>query len=394
MSDFPIQGRLIVCLSTIDWNFLWQGHQELMRRFAEAGNDILYVENTGARSLRLSDAPRVAVRLAHWLVETFREPRRPVPRVKVMAPLVLPFPRSRIAQQINDHVILPRLARRIRSLDPRDPLIITFMPTPNARRLIELLQGPRSTLVYHCLADFQHLSDLGDRLEASEMAIARAADVVFVQSADFRRRFAPANQNIHELQFGVNLEIFTANATVPRAPELGDMSRPLLGYVGGLHRHVDFGLLRNVARAFPAGTLVMVGPTQSDPGDLRNEPNVRFLGARKFGELPALLAGFDVGLIPYHRSEYTDTVFPTKLYEYLAMGLPVVSTDLPELRQLRLPAEALRLADGPAPFIAAVAAALEDLSPSAAARRSALARERDWNSVTLQMARVIADRLR
>lgn len=126
---------------------------------------------------------------------------------------------------------------------------------------------------------------------------------------------------------------------------------------------------------------------------LDTEPNVRLIGPRGIREPPAFVRAFDVALVPYVRTAYTDTVYPTKLLEYLTMGCPVVATDLPEVRDLRLPEFAVRIAGDGDGCIAAVRAALQDRERQATERRRALARERDWGSVVSRMAALIAEQL-
>lgn len=389
-SGLPLGRRSIVCLSTIDWDFLWQGHQEMMSRFAAGGARVVYVENTGARSVRVSDLPRIARRLAHGVVEHVGAARTPVAGVRVVAPLVLPFPKVPLARLLNERVLLPRLAGRIRDLSGPPDVIFTILPTPDAVQLIRRLRGPACVLVYYCLADFQELSDLGRRIEDSERWIVRESDLVFVQTQDFARRFERENANIHEFQFGVNLDTFVHAPAPTPSSEVAALPRPIVGYSGGLHRHVDFELVAAVARARPDASVVLVGPPQTDPAGLRAIPNVHLLGARPFASLPGLLAAFDVAIIPYRRTAYTDTVFPTKLYEYLAMGLPVVSTALPELVKLGLPEHALRLVDGPQAFVTALNAAIADRGGEADRARAVLARERDWELIVGRMAELIA----
>jgi hypothetical protein len=88
-------GRHIVCISSIDWDFVGQGHQEIMSRFAAAGHVVLFIENTGVRGPRFSDVPRLRHRLRNWSrgVKGFREDR---PNLFVYSPIVLPFPYSRV----------------------------------------------------------------------------------------------------------------------------------------------------------------------------------------------------------------------------------------------------------------------------------------------------------
>lgn len=389
-ASLPISGRSIVCLSSIDWGFLWQGHQEITTRLAAAGNHVVFVENTGARSLRPSDLPRIVSRLRSWLIERTVAKRHPVPDMTLVAPLLLPFPRSRVARSMNERWLLPRLATRIKASLVGDPIILTFLPTQNALGLIELLAGPASTVVYCCFADFRELSDLGPMIAASERAVVERADVIFVNSESFVPRFRPLNPNVHYLRLGVNLEIFDPARVAGSPRELAGLPRPIIGYSGGLHRHVDFGLVGNVARAFPEASVVLVGPLQTDPGELRAEPNVHLLGPRPQRDLAAFVAAFDVGLVPYVRTAYTDSVYPMKLFEYLAMGRPVVATDLPELRTLGLPVTALRIAHDGDEFVREVRAAISHRDGDLAGQRRALALQRDWGVIIREMSAIVA----
>ena len=78
----------IICISSIDWDYVWQGHQEVMRRFALAGNRVLFVENTGLRRPTWRDAPRLWRRLRHAGVPGSRRHAVP-PGLRVLSPLVL-----------------------------------------------------------------------------------------------------------------------------------------------------------------------------------------------------------------------------------------------------------------------------------------------------------------
>ncbi len=95
-----LRGKQIICLSSIDWDFNWQGHQEIMTRFAAAGNTVLYVENTGIRMPRWTDLPRLRRRVQAWQ----QGPggiRQVQDNLYVCAPLVCPFPHSQVVQRLN-----------------------------------------------------------------------------------------------------------------------------------------------------------------------------------------------------------------------------------------------------------------------------------------------------
>jgi glycosyltransferase involved in cell wall biosynthesis len=380
-----------VCLSSIDWDFVWQAHHEIMSRLGAAGNKVVFVENTGGvRSVRASDARRLMRRLINAIRQMFRGDRRPAPNVTVVAPLLLPFARNKISRLVNDRVLTPLMAAKIRRMAGANPVLYTYLPTANALRLIDLIGGPRATVVYHSLADYQALAEDHDAMVKTEEAIVRRSDLVFVQSAGLRRRFEVLNGHVFDLGIGVNLSTFDPARVGEGAKEIRNLPRPVIGYVGGIHQHLDLELLRVLARDFSDGSIVLVGPFLIEPAGLPAEPNIHFLGARPHSELPPLVAAFDVGLIPYQRTAYTETVNPTKLFEYLAMGVPVVSTDLPEVVSLRLPLFAARAAGGHNTFVAAVRAALAEVAPADRARRRALAVDHDWNRVVERIASLIS----
>jgi glycosyltransferase involved in cell wall biosynthesis len=112
---------------------------------------------------------------------------------------------------------------------------------------------------------------------------------------------------------------------------LSQLPRPVIGYVGGIHRHFDTEMLASMAKARPDWSWVLIGPAQIPLNGLKRMPNVHCFGARAHEELPQYISHFDVGIVPYRQNEFTSTVIPTKINEYLAMGKPVVSTNLPEV---------------------------------------------------------------
>src|ERR671938_1321993 len=116
-----ISGHDIIYISSIEWNFLWQVHQEIALRLARAGNRVLYIENTGVRSPGLRDASRVFSRLKHWATALrSRGFREAAPNVYVCSPLVLPPFGPRWQRRVNRRLLLPSIKRIARDLGMRD----------------------------------------------------------------------------------------------------------------------------------------------------------------------------------------------------------------------------------------------------------------------------------
>ncbi len=388
-----LAGKDILCVSSIDWDFIWQGHQEIMATLAAQGNRVLFVENTGVRTPRLRDWPRLTHRLANWLRSTkgFRKERE---RLFIYSPVLLPFPYSPIARRINRWLLLRALQRWMRATAFHRPILWTFLPTPLTLELIRELD-PELT-VYYCIDDLASSSPAARRITRSETQLIRAADLVFVTSEKLRQRAAPLNPDVHFFPFGVDFEKFErARLDRQGAPEdLRGFGRPVVGYIGGLHRWIDQELLAETARRLPQCTFVLIGPPQADVSRLQRCPNVRLLGPRPHDALPSYAKAFDVGIVPYLLSDYTAHVYPTKLNEYLAMGLPVVATALPEIHRFNARhGQVVAVAKDAGEFAAAIQRALTADAPGVAQRRIEVARANSWSARIAQMADLMAQRL-
>lgn len=204
-------------------------------------------------------------------------------------------------------------------------------------------------------------------------------DVLFVVSEHYRRQLAAeTDKPLVLLGNGVEYAHFAEPRPVP--PELDALPRPRIGYVGLLSHFLDFETLETLRRARRGGTLVLLGPgspaTDAAVRALASREGVAVLGPRPYAELAGWMQGLDVGVIPFRANDaYVRGINPNKVYQYLAAGLPVITTPVLDLEP-RPPH--LQYADSPGAFRAALDAALD--APADAAARRALARPHDWEA--------------
>lgn len=371
-----LSGRDIVLLSSIDWEPLWQSHQEIATRFAAAGNRVLFVENTGVRAPRLRDARRLARRLRAWLDPLRRGQREVQQRLFVHSPVVLPPFGSRLGRTLNRAVLLRLIRRRVTRLGFRDPIVWTWLPTDTALDLADALKLPDRTLVYFCIADFEQLAGRPERLRVFEPELLKRCDVVFAHSELTRAKCARFAARVELVPPSVNISRF------PVAPVRPDVSKsPVVGYVGGVHRFVDVELVAACARARPEWRWHLIGPVQTDVRLLEQLANVELLGPRPHEQLGELIAAFDACVIPYRTSADARSVAPTKLNEYLAVGRPVAATDLPWVVDFECRHGVVEVAPARAEaFNEAVTRALASASdPAASARRRKVAMQSGWD---------------
>ena len=385
-----LRGHDIVCFSSIDWQFIWQGHQEIMSTLAASGNRVLFVENTGVRRPSFRDLPRLNQRVRNWWRGTkgFRRERE---NLYVYSPLLLPFPYSWLIRRLNRSLLVRALQRWMRAAGFGRPIVWTFLPTPLVRDAIHDLE-PLAT-VYYCIDDFASSSPAAGRITKSEEQLFAEVDLVFVTSENLQKRASKFTDRVHLFPFGVSFRKFEQVRLAPDGipPDLAALKRPVVGYVGGIHQWIDFELLTSTARRMPDTSFALVGPLQVDADPADGAANVHVLGARPHDDIPRYIKGFDVGIVPYVLSEYTANVYPTKLNEYLAMGVPVVATDLPEIRRFNAEhGNSVAVAANTEQFAAAIADALV---PSAGerARRIDVARENSWSTRIAKMSALISD---
>jgi len=387
-----LNNRNVVCISSIDWDFIWQGHQEIMSAFAKNGNRVLFIENTGVRVPALRDVGRLKKRLISWFqgVKGFREER---PNLYICSPLFLPFPYSRLARWINKNFLFGSLIKWIKLMDFKDAVVWTFLPTGIALDIIDELNC--KCLVYYCIADFDELVKEPKKVRKTEDALIKRSDIIFAQGRAFEEKCRRYNDNVYVFPFGINISIFDNTKEYPAQYNFSDIKsikRPIIGYIGGIHRHIDFGLLAYIAKVNPQWSLVLVGPIQADISSLRGLPNIFFLGKKDFTLLPGYLKEFDVCIVPYINSEFTKTVYPTKLNEYHAFGKPVVSTDLPEIIEFSQDnGDLVLIANTKEEFVRLIQSALNEHDETLVKVRIESTRRHSWDMRIEEMSNLIEE---
>lgn len=382
-------GRDFICISSIDWGMLWQSHQDISSRLARDGSRVLYIENTGVRPPRLGDRGRVIGRARRWLRSRKASGVYEVePRLQVLSPLILP-PFGRIRRTLNRTIFIDAIARTVRSMGMRDPVIWTYLPTDTALDLYDRIATPASRLVYYCIADFRLLAR-DAAMEDAERRMVERADVVFVNREEFAERFRPLNPNVHVYPVGVNLDAFTPGIAVAEA--VRRLPRPRIGCIGELHEiKSDFDFLEALARLRPHWSWIYVGPRSPGTARLKALPNVTLVDEVPHAELSAYIEGFDVCIVPYRQSDFMQTSVPTKINEYLAMGKPTIATPCSYANEMSAAGAIDVAAHDPRAFVTAIEARLDDTSDRRAAQRRLFAARSDWTERLGAMCGIVRD---
>ena len=378
-----IRNESIICFAH-DWNGDPTSKTHIMRILSEK-NRILWVDSIGMRRPTVSG--RDARRLARKLRQITRGLVTVNPNLHVASPLVLPLPGVPGVDRLNATLLSASLRYFARRAGLTRPIVWTFMPTT-----VGLLgRLGESRVIYHCVDEYSAFAGVPrEALRRMEAELVRRADLVLASSetlAEARRR---VNPRTFFVSHGVDVAHFSRalDPALPRPADVAGLARPVIGFFGLLAEWIDLELLAAIARRRPHWTLLLLGKATVDTGALRALPNVRLLGQKPYAALPAYCRAFDVGLIPFRIDELTVRANPLKLREYLAAGLPVVSTDLPEVRKY---AGLVRLAAGPEGFIEAIEAALADRNEPADRARVAAMQSESWEARVEQISELLED---
>jgi glycosyltransferase involved in cell wall biosynthesis len=218
-------------------------------------------------------------------------------------------------------------------------------------------------LIYYCVDEYTAFSGVsGQSMVDFENQLLRQADLAIVTSERLLQSRRKINPNTVLVRHGVDFTHFRRaldpETLVPA--EIRDLPKPVIGFFGLIADWVDVDLMAEVAKHFRAGSMVILGKATTDISVLQSLPNVHVLGRKPYADLPAYCKGFDVALMPFRINELTLNSNPLKVREYLAAGLPVVSSPIPEVEVLGL----CRIANGPVETIAEIEAALQEPGPS------------------------------
>ena len=380
-----IEGQSIICISQ-DWEGDPTSKKHIMR-ILSARNRVLWVNSIGMRrpTTAASDLRRLVAKLRRIVSGV----RLVEPNIYVMDPPVLPLPGIRAAEQVNRIVLAARLRQLCRRLQMQRPIIWTFLPNVNwlLGRLHERM------VIYHCVDEYSQFSGVPkDVIIRMERELIRRADIVFTSAEKLCTERREINPRTHFIPHGVDVAHFSRalDPDTAVASEIRTLPKPVIGFFGLLADWVDLDMIGALARARPKWSFALVGKAQTDLQAVQGLPNVHLIGQRPYSALPGYCRGFDVGLIPFRMNELTLRVNPLKLREYLAAGLPVVSTPLPEVVRYQ---GVVHIATNREGFLEEIEAALKERTSERDRARVAMMQSEGWEARVGEMSRLVEERL-
>jgi glycosyltransferase involved in cell wall biosynthesis len=298
-------------------------------------------------------------------------------------PLVLPFHGSAMARRLNRRWLRRSLLAVLDQLGFERPITWTFVPS--SADVVGSL-GEQLT-IYHCVDEYTEFTGADAGIAEMERRLLAKSDLVLVSAGPLyedKRRFNP---NTFLVTHGVDVAHFgrALDPGTPIAPELGHLSRPVIGFFGLIEDWVDLDLIRAVAQARPQWSMVLVGKARTSTEAVDSLPNVHLVGWRDYGTLPAWCKGFDVAILPFRINRLTLAANPLKLREYLAAGLPVVATAIPEAERLA----SVRIGRTPEGFVREIDRLVAAGTTGPSAARAQAMRTESWDHKVEEMCAVV-----
>ena len=327
----------LICFSHLRWDFVYQRPQHLLSRFA-LDRRVFFVEEP---------------------LFTGTEPKLEFSRRDCGAYIVKPcLPAGSSDQEIT--MMLQALVIDDLILANNVQEYVLWYYTPMARAFTEHLEP--LAIVYDCMDELSAFKNPPQGLKEREAELLRCADLVFTGGSSLYEAKRHLHSNIHLFPSSIEVNHFSQARFASQEPlDQQLIPRPRLGFFGVIDERFDIELLDNIARQRPDWQFVVVGPVvKIDPEELPRHPNIHYKGRKGYAELPAYLSGWDVAMIPFARNESTRFISPTKTPEYMAAGVPVISTSIQDVIRPYAEQGLVTIADTPQDFIDAAAFLMSD----------------------------------
>lgn len=390
----------IVCLSAIDWDFLWQRTQEVMSQFGAMGYPILFVENTGARVPGFKDIPRIWNRLSK-VVTSLQKAAGAQNHInlKVFSPKALPFPYTSLAIKYNLSLLRGEVLRFSRETGiPIERILLwSYMTTPLAMELAESL--PWAGVVIDLVSDPCKIKG-AEAIEVSHRKILEDADLILCASKpvfEVAKGQMKLERHNKLLLFEDGFSTRLIDSIKKEDLSANRAGRTAVAYIGGINFKIWWDAVSTIAKDNPGIEFLFAGPKDYDvlPVDKEIKNLVWLPPFKEYVQLSSFLKNCRAGLIPYAPTSYVSQMRPAKINEYLVMGLPIVATKMPELERF---AEEngegiMYLSETVDGFNEALKNALAEDCYEFRVKRKKIAAGRSWDKVCKEIEKVLQEEI-
>ncbi len=295
----------LICFCHIRWNFVYQRPQHLMERFAKH-NRVFFIEEP---VFEQSGKPFMEVNKDGqnlWIIKPHL--------IHGYSPDENVFQQKILLSSFYDEYVIKNYTH--------------WYYTPMALIISNHLQP--EMIIYDCMDELSNFNFAPPELKQREKELFRVADLVFIGGHNLYKAKKNAHNNIFPFPSSIDKSHFEKARSIRKEPaDQVNLSHPIFGFYGVVDERFDIDILREVATRKPQWSFVIIGPViKIDPATLPQLGNIHYLGARNYEVLPYYLSGWDIAMIPFLLNDSTKYISPTKTPEYLAAGVPVISSSI------------------------------------------------------------------
>jgi len=394
MSDPMIKNNSIICFGGEDW---WYHHphskNHLMRRFARAGNKVIFV-NSISMGLAPVKSGELLPRVKRKLKSYAKLARITEEGITVVSPAVVPFFGSAAAVATNRRLLTAQISSLAKRRGLTKPILWIAIPTA-----VEVVGRLNESMVIYHVSDkydantMDHATDPALIRKLHERAI-EAADLVFYSSRKLFDEVTAGREKSHLLEQAVDFDHWSrlSDGKFEVADAVAKIPSSRIGYFGAIEPWlIDQELIKQALHEHPDWNWIFIG-NKSRGLDIENLPNVHFLPPVSYEELPHYAAGFDVCVLPWNTEvPFTSYGSAIKVREYLASGKPVVISPLPEYESM---SDVLRIGRSRDQFLQLVDEALHEQSDELMKARQAAVKNGTWDARAEWVSGLIEKKLR
>jgi glycosyltransferase involved in cell wall biosynthesis len=374
MMNRESEGQYEVIVFSDDWFGLPFSCKHLLKHFLPE-IPLVWVETIGLRSpaFNVYDFKRTLQKISGWFSPA-TIPEHSLPgNLTIIDPFQIPYNQFDVVRRINMLHMINCINKLAKKESKKYRVMLTTWPFLGS--LIGHLGEHLS--VYYRVDDFSEFPGVRkDLILSLEEEIINKSDMI-IGSAESLVDFGDENKVSRYLPHGVDYEHFAAPRQERPVDEYLNISSPRIGFFGLLNSWLDLELVWKVAQRRQDWSFVFLGPSQLPENDLPKSNNIHYWGAVEYEKLPTYASLFDCALIPFKINKLTVAVNPLKLMEYLALGLPVISTPLPEVRKHE---KHVYIAADPVSFENAIHKALAENNKIKELERKKIAQNHSWNA--------------
>jgi len=380
-----LKNQNIIIFSQMQFDGKLESTNYTMAKHLAKDNFVYYVDRpfTWFDYIKFKNTPAFKKRRAHFFSSSNSIIETEIPNLKIIisppVPSINMLPEGkfyRMALKLNEWIVGSRVNKVIENLKITDYIYINSynftLPT-----LHKLLNPTLS--VYHCVDPIIEPYQTRHGLISEELLV-KQVDMVICTSKELRNKKALLNPNAYFIPNAANIShsLKTLNPDLKVSAILAGIKKPIIGYFGAIERRIDYDMMQILFKTNPDKSFVMIGPIDRYyiKEEEYNAPNLYLPGPVPYEELPAVLKGFDVAIIPFKKDDVSSDIFPLKLFEYLGSGRPIVSTNFnPDLKDFTF--DTVPYCTTAAEFSAAIEVALNDTA-DLQKRRLEVAADNTW----------------